>query len=125
MSNKSYVGKRKKGGFSVAKDGAFISEFEWPGNSKIRKTSTTCGRLNPGQKAKLHRHEVSEEMCYVLSGHGEIKVGEIVEKIGKGDVVCIPARAAHSLKNISQKKLLKVLAFYSPMCTDGSTTFLE
>lgn len=60
-------------------------------------------KLPKGQKFSKHYHEDMEEIFIILSGKAEIMIGEETEELGKGDLVVIPVRAVHEMKNISKE----------------------
>lgn len=43
-----------------------------------------------------HKHPFSEEIVYVEAGHGQVWIEGVRQSIGPGDVVRIPAGAAHA-----------------------------
>lgn len=55
--------------------------------------------LSSGQSIQPHYHTYFEEIYYVLSGYGIMTIGEEQKEISRGDVVYIPALAAHTLLN--------------------------
>lgn len=64
---------------------------EDPGESSVRIV-----RLEPGRRRHAHRHPHSEEVVYVVSGTGVSWVDGTRTPLSAGDVVRIPARAAHA-----------------------------
>jgi mannose-6-phosphate isomerase-like protein (cupin superfamily) len=55
--------------------------------------------LEPGQDIALHFHNDLEELYYILSGYGNMTIGEEKKEISRNDVVYIPKTAPHSLTN--------------------------
>src|SRR5439155_25518067 len=53
----------------------------------------------PGASEGLHRHPHVEEIYYVLSGDGEVRVNEETAQIHKGDAVPLAINEAHSFLN--------------------------
>jgi uncharacterized cupin superfamily protein len=67
--------------------------------------------------APFHRHHANEEMCFVLSGHGSLRIGDDRLSIRKGDFICLKAGgAAHQLVNDSSEpmQILNVSTMQAP-----------
>ncbi len=74
--------------------------------------------FGPGQGHTSHNHADSEQMIFVVSGHGtqtvEVEPGNpITEPISAGSLVYIPKGAYHSTFNTGWEPL-RLLALYSP-----------
>jgi uncharacterized cupin superfamily protein len=76
----------------------------------------------PGKRAyPFHRHHVIHEMFYVLSGEGEIRIGDARKPIRAGSLIASPAGAEpHQIVNTSSGEL-RYLAF----STIGEVDLLE
>jgi len=61
--------------------------------------------LPPGESIPLHFHPDFEELYYILSGYGNITIGEEKKEISRGDVVYIPQQAVHTLVNTAEVPL--------------------
>lgn len=97
-----------------ASDGAEVIELfgvQCPG---IKHMSLATGSLPPRRKAKAHYHQRSEEIYYIVSGRGIVRIEERTYRVKQGDAVGIPKRHAHSLENTSRKRPLIVLCVASP-----------
>jgi len=72
----------------------------------------------PGKRAfPLHNHHVNEEMFFVIEGEGEVRIGEKVYPIGKGDIIACPPggpETAHQIINTGDVEL-KYLAVSTKM----------
>jgi mannose-6-phosphate isomerase-like protein (cupin superfamily) len=113
-----FIGKEEGEPF-IARDGARIFElFQSSG------LSIASGYLKPEQRALSHFHDSSEEIYYIISGSGEVKVGDVTEKIEAGDVVRMLPGETHALKNTSQTEIMKVLAISSPAYADDDIFFV-
>jgi mannose-6-phosphate isomerase-like protein (cupin superfamily) len=55
-------------------------------------------RLGPGREIEAHIDPM-EEIYFVLSGSGEMRVDDESRQVGPGDATWIPTGAAHSLLN--------------------------
>ena len=69
-------------------------------------------RLAPGKEIEAHVDPM-EEIYFVLSGSGEIRVDEEARQVRPGDATWIPVGSAHSLLNNGQEDLV-VLVIASP-----------
>lgn len=124
MKIKSFIGKERGKPF-IARDGAFIFELFKYSKFSIKNLSVATGFLKPGQKAIPHFHKISEEIYYVLSGKGKVRVANLKEKIKEGDAIYVPVKAIHALENASKIRPLKVLAISSPPYSDRDIFFIE
>ncbi len=74
-----------------------------------RKLGYNLIALAPGKRAfPYHNHRVNEEMFYILSGKGEIVIGEQRYPLRSGDVVACPAgdvSTAHQIINTGGEEL--------------------
>lgn len=123
MKNKSFIG-REKGEPFVARDGALVFELFRNSGLAIKNMSIASGYLKPRQKALPHFHKASEEIYYVISGSGQCRIGNVIEKIKEGEAVYISVGATHALENTSRTKTMKVLAICSPTYQDRDTFFV-
>lgn len=70
--------------------------------------------LLPGQGHERHNHPGSDEILYILSGHGEQMVDDAQTfPVGAGQAVFIPKGAYHSTVNTGWEPLA-LLAIYAP-----------
>jgi len=73
--------------------------------------------IEQGSSSNPHLHDDAEEIFYVVSGTGRVKVGEEEEDIAPGSCIFIPPKTLHQLLNTGNVEL-KVLAVTSPPFTD-------
>ena len=66
-----------------------------------------------GVVAPEHSHENEEEVCYIVSGEGQLLVGERIEPLKRGVCVYIAPGIVHQTRNTG-KDVLKVLYVFSP-----------
>ena len=57
--------------------------------------------LEKGKKIETHVDPM-EEIYFILSGEGEMTVGDDTRQVVRGDAIWIPAGSAHSLLNTGQ-----------------------
>ncbi len=70
--------------------------------------------LTPGgQRGKLHKHSMADNVYIVRSGEGELIVENKVYTIRKDQIVFIPAGTKHSLSNLSDQPF-EVFEIYAP-----------
>jgi quercetin dioxygenase-like cupin family protein len=73
----------------------------------------------PGQSHEWHNHDESDEVVYVLSGHGAFTIGEGDRiPIGPGDSLHIPIGVFHDSHNTGWEPL-RLLVMYSPGGPEG------
>jgi mannose-6-phosphate isomerase-like protein (cupin superfamily) len=76
--------------------------------------SLVLGILSAGRKAAIHSHKESDEIYYVLNGVGRVCIGNSEYDVRQGSVVYVPKGNMHSLQNLSETELLRVLCVTSP-----------
>jgi len=76
--------------------------------------------IRPGVIVPWHYHD-TEEVIVVLEGSGECRTEAGTERYAAGDVIILPPRVKHSLRN-SGDTLLRQICFFPG---DPATTFLE
>jgi quercetin dioxygenase-like cupin family protein len=76
--------------------------------------------ISPGVVVPWHYHE-TEEVIVVLEGDGECRTEGGTESYSAGDVIIIPPRVKHSLRNSGNKLIRQICVFPN----DPATTFLE
>jgi mannose-6-phosphate isomerase-like protein (cupin superfamily) len=62
--------------------------------------------LRPGQSQKVHAHEGSDKVYYVLRGTGRFTVGEEERDLGEGNAVIARAGDPHGVRNETQENLV-------------------
>ena len=62
--------------------------------------------LLPGQSQKVHAHEDSDKVYYVLEGAGHFTVGEEERDLPHGHAVIAPAGEPHGVRNDTQENLV-------------------
>jgi mannose-6-phosphate isomerase-like protein (cupin superfamily) len=60
----------------------------------------------PGQAQKIHAHEGSDKVYYVLSGTGHFTVGDEEEDLRTGHAVIARAGAPHGVRNETGENLV-------------------
>ena len=62
--------------------------------------------LLPGQAQKVHAHEGSDKVYYVMRGTGHFTVGEEEQDLGEGHAVIARAGESHGVRNETQEDLI-------------------
>jgi quercetin dioxygenase-like cupin family protein len=76
--------------------------------------------ISPGVIVPWHYHE-TEEVIVVLEGNGECSTEEGTEAYSAGDVIILPPRVKHSLRNSGSSPIRQICFFPG----DPATQFLE
>jgi mannose-6-phosphate isomerase-like protein (cupin superfamily) len=69
-------------------------------------------KLAPGKEIEAHVDPM-EEIYFILSGSGEMRVDEEARQVGPGDATWIPVGSAHALLNNGQEDCV-ILVIASP-----------
>ena len=89
---------------------------KWMVTAEEQGSSMSLGEVLvlPGQSHEWHNHTDSDEVVYVLSGHGAFTIGESnLIPIGPGDALHIPIGTFHDSHNTGWEPL-RLLVMYSP-----------
>ncbi|HXJ00915.1 MAG TPA: cupin domain-containing protein [Micropepsaceae bacterium] len=92
----------------VGNGGSFVAKVGRAG-PLLGSTGLGCSLtiVPAGKRAfPFHRHHVIHEMFYVISGEGEVRIGEESKPIRAGSLIAAPAGAeAHQIVNTSKNEL--------------------
>ncbi|WDQ15929.1 cupin domain-containing protein [Rhodopirellula sp. P2] len=83
-----------------------------PQGLPVEKFAVGHSTLFPKGSIPEHAH-VNEEVYVVLSGRGEMRVGDEVKKVSATTAIYIPSNVPHSLINDSEEELV-VMWMYAP-----------
>jgi mannose-6-phosphate isomerase-like protein (cupin superfamily) len=97
----------------ITKDGSEIRELLAHRNSCIRNQTLAEARLPRGASTTPHRHVRTEEIYYILSGGGVMRVGDESSPVGIGDAIAIPLGVVHQITNTGSD-VLKFLCCCAP-----------
>ena len=78
--------------------------------------------LPPGKSSSFHSHDVECETWIIVSGEGEVRVGEDRELVGPESVVFLPRNIKHQIINTGQEPL-RMFWIYTP--PGGEKSILE
>jgi mannose-6-phosphate isomerase-like protein (cupin superfamily) len=101
----------------VAQDGAVVRELLSRESRDVSRVGLAVGSLSPKREAALHKHLMSDEVYYVVSGEGRVSLGDAVHDVKADSVVYIPRGAVHGLQNLGGKAL-EILCISSPPYSD-------
>ena len=62
--------------------------------------------IKPGQSPSYQYHFKRSEVWVVVEGEGELKLDGIITPVSKGNVLQIPVKAKHQIKNTSDSNLV-------------------
>jgi mannose-6-phosphate isomerase-like protein (cupin superfamily) len=108
----------------TTKDGSEIRELLAHRNSCVRHQSLAEARLPPGKATAPHFHPLTEEIYYLLEGHGRMKVEGDVREVAPGDAIAIPPGARHQITNIGEQTL-RFLCCCAPGYEHDDTVMVE
>lgn len=90
----------------TTKDGSEIRELLAYRNSSVRRQSLAEARLPPGASTTPHYHPRTEEIYYILTGKGTMRLERAVQFVGPGDAIAIPPGARHQITNSGTEPLV-------------------
>ena len=108
----------------ATKDGSEIRELLAHRNSSIRNQSLAEARVAPGQTTTPHYHSRTEEIYYILSGEGSMRIGDEIRLVGPGDAIAIPPGMTHQITN-NGGETLKFLCCCAPGYEHEDTVLVE
>lgn len=108
----------------ITKDGSSIRELMHPAQHGNRNQSLAEATVPVGARTRLHRHDRSEEIYYILAGEGLMTLGDASFRVAVGDSVCIAPGTAHCIANVGDAPL-RILCACAPAYAHGDTTVIE
>lgn len=69
--------------------------------------------FEPGQSQKVHSHDGSDKIYYVLEGKGKVTVGTEEKELSADEITIAPAGEDHGVVNHTNQKLV-MLVFMAP-----------
>ena len=104
----------------TTKDGSTIRSILDRSNAPVRNQSFAEATLTAGHRTTRHYHAASEEIYFIVTGAGEMTVGEARCEVGPGDAVLIPPGTWHT---ICARESLRFLCCCAPPYSDADTFF--
>ncbi len=108
----------------TTKDGSEIRELLAWRNSAIRHQSLAEARLPAGGSTLEHLHPKSEEIYFITSGQGRIRIEGEVAEVKPGDAIAIPPGKKHKLWNTGNT-VLTLLCCCAPAYEHSDTILTE
>ena len=108
----------------TTKDGSEIRELLAHRNSAIRHQSLAEARVPTGGSTLEHFHAKAEEIYYITSGEGRMRIGDETREVGVGDAIAIPPGQRHKLWNTGSKPL-RLLCCCAPAYEHDDTIITE
>ncbi len=115
--------KRKGISPYITRDGSEIRELIHPQVHGNQNQSLAEATIYPESMTRIHTHLLSEEIYHVVSGSGQMTLGERVFTVSTGDTICILPGTAHKIKNTENQKLV-ILCCCSPPYSHNDTILL-
>ena len=105
-------------------DGSEIRELLAPRNSCIRNQTLAEATIAVGTSTQEHYHKTTEEIYFIVSGTGRMKLGEELRDVEPLDAIAIPPTARHKIWNTGNVPLV-LLCCCAPGYTDEDTVMVE
>ncbi|MCA9246318.1 MAG: cupin domain-containing protein [Planctomycetales bacterium] len=108
----------------TTKDGSEIRELLAHRNSSIRAQSLAEARLPPGASTAPHFHPQTEEIYYITSGRGRMRIEDEIRDVRVGDAIAIPPGARHQITSTSADGL-RLLCCCAPGYEHDDTVLVD
>ena len=86
------------------------------GSSRL---SVTWVEGKPGSEQQVHAHEANEQVYVIVRGRGLMRVADEQERVEAGDLVFIPPKTGHAIRNVGDEPLVYVSATSPPFDRDA------
>ncbi|CAN5633837.1 MAG: cupin domain-containing protein [Actinomycetota bacterium] len=70
--------------------------------------------LLPGQSQKVHSHDGSDKVYFVMRGEGRFTIGEEEKSLGEGNAVIAKAGEPHGVRNETDGELVLLVTMAPP-----------
>lgn len=89
--------------------------------SKYANTDYSVGirKIKPGENSPEHSHKECDELYYIISGTGVIEIENQSKEIKQGDIVIIPQKASHLVKNTGNSEMEFLVIGFTGQLYDG------
>jgi mannose-6-phosphate isomerase-like protein (cupin superfamily) len=108
----------------TTKDGSEIRELLSHRNSGIRHQTLAEATIAVGTATQEHYHPKAEEIYYIVSGTGRMKIDGELREVGPLDAIAIPPNARHKLWNTGDAPLV-LLCCCAPGYENDDTVLVE
>jgi mannose-6-phosphate isomerase-like protein (cupin superfamily) len=103
-------------------DGSTIRSLLDLSVAPVRNQSLAEAALPPGGSTQRHFHRASEELYYLLEGHGAMEIDGETRAVAPGDAILIPPGAWHQIRADGEQGL-RFLCCCAPPYSDDDTFF--
>ena len=93
----------------VTPHGTYITPLIDRSTSAATSCSLAEEMLPPGMAVQPHYHKTHEEIYYLITGSGRMRVADEWKEVSAGDAVYIPTNAVHSLQNTGKEDIRLVV----------------
>jgi mannose-6-phosphate isomerase-like protein (cupin superfamily) len=104
----------------VTMDGSTIRELAGPVSLPTEKQSLAEATVPVGGATAAHHHRVAEELYYLTSGSGRLRVGDEERDVRAGECIVIAPGQIHQLVNTGDEPL-RLLCCCAPPYSDADT----
>jgi mannose-6-phosphate isomerase-like protein (cupin superfamily) len=108
----------------ITLDGSSIRELAGPSWTPARNQSLAEATVPVGGATAAHYHSATEELYYIVSGSGLMRIAEEERDVRRGDCIVIPPGAEHKLTNTGSEPLV-LLCCCAPAYSDEDTVLTE
>lgn len=105
-------------------DGSTIRELLAHRNSCIKNQSLAEATVPVGKSTTEHYHPKAEEIYYILTGSGKMRIEEEYREVGPGDAIAIPPGEKHKIWNTGDVDLV-FLCMCAPCYEHEDTVLTE
>ena len=94
-----------------------VFRSEKMGKADLVGTDNLFAGLNcfePGQEHQLHTHAGQDKLYYVLTGTGQVTVGETTDVVAPGDLILARAEEPHAMVNPGPERLVVMVLMAPP-----------
>ena len=87
-------------------------KFAFGPQGKIRTKQLNLGitRFSENKDSKTHKHNIDEAL-FILSGNGEVKVGNEIYKVKENDFIYVPKNTNHTITTSNRSKIKILFVF--------------
>ena len=121
MENNSKISDIKNLKYKLKREGYYWGDIFDDTNSK--ETFVSVHKIKTNSGAPLHIHD-NEEIIFVINGTIKVKIEKELIDVKEGQIVLIPQKAKHSLKN-QDKKDAKIAIIFATNNPFSKTQYLK
>ncbi len=88
------------------KDGSIIREIQHPCKHCVKNQSLAEAKVAPGDSTRAHFHRRSEEIYYILHGHGLVTLADETVEVMAGMAITIAPGTPHYVENTGKVDLV-------------------